>query len=274
MIRFRSVLLAATALLASACGHVEQRQEPPAPAPASAVENPTFAEEELGPYERQALDPTAPTVVGEDDLPPVRDPLERVNRGIFAFNDRAYRWVLSPVGRFYTENLPAPVQSGVTNFFANLYEPINSLNLLMQGRWADSGRALSRFGINTTAGVLGFKDAANDWFELEPARATFGDTLGHYGVGEGIYLVLPLLGPSDIKGVSTLAFDYLVHPAYYLTDRGTGGWIRLYDGFHGDAGTLAQYPDLAREAEDPYRFIRNLYWQRETRDALYETARD
>lgn len=245
----------------------------PAAAPAPAPAPPGDAERELGPYERQALERAdQPTVVGAADLPAVRDPLEPLNRGIFWFNDLTYRYVLSPVGRAYTTWVPQPVKTGVGRFFDNLREPISSLNNLFTAQWGQSGRNLARFGINTTLGLAGVFDPAQAWFELEPAAADFEDTLVHYQLGYGLYLVLPLLGPSDARGLSSVAFDYLTHPAYYLTDRGTGSIVRAVDGVTEQSSLLADYPELVGDAPDRYQFIRNLYMQRALRDAQYGAA--
>jgi phospholipid-binding lipoprotein MlaA len=127
------------------------------------------------------------------------DPFEPLNRQVFAFNQAADRMVLRPVARGYDAVTPRPVKSGVANFFDNLSTPIWVLNHLLQGEFAEAGRQTGRFVLNSTGGILGLFDVAGDG-GIEKKRAHFDQTFGKWGAPSGPYLMLPLLGPSTVRG--------------------------------------------------------------------------
>lgn len=227
-----------------------------------------------GTPERRA--PPAQEAAGSPDIEPTvvayrdyRDPLIRLNRAIFAFNDVSYRYVLIPLGKGYMK-APAPVRKSAGNFFDNLRAPIYLINNLLQLKPGAAARNVARFGVNTTAGVLGLFDPATRYLEIEQAPASFGDTLAHYGAGYGVYLVVPLLGPSDLRNGSSALLEGFVHPISYLTRDGERILIQSFDYFQDFAPEAERYETLEAEAEDPYVFFRNLYLQGVQRDAAYE----
>jgi phospholipid-binding lipoprotein MlaA len=136
----------------------------------------------------------------------VYDPLERVNRGVYRFNTRFDRWVFLPVVDAYGRVAPDPVERGVSNFFGNLGEFRNGLNGLLQARPRVAGRAVARLAINTTVGILGLFDRATG-LGLPERHEDFGQTLGCWGVKPGPYLVLPILGPSNLRDAGGVAVD-------------------------------------------------------------------
>jgi phospholipid-binding lipoprotein MlaA len=220
----------------------------------------------------QADDTGNPSVVAFDDY---KDPLEPVNRSVFAFNDVTYRYLLTPISRGYRFIVPEPVRYSVGNFFSNLREPLFSINQLIQGKPGQSGKSLLRFGINSTVGVLGLFDPADSWWSLQRNESTLGDSLAYYGVGYGGYLVVPILGPNDFRGTASFAFGYVAHPVNLLDDDDLALAIVLTEGFHRLTSNLHQYPDLVADKEDPYIFIRNLYLQGLQRDAeILRTQKD
>lgn len=206
-----------------------------------------------------------PTVV---EYPPPRDPLMPLNRAIFAFNDVAYRYVLIPLGRGYVRITSEPVRASIGNFFRNLRTPISAANQLFQGRPREAGRSLARFGINTTIGLLGLFDPAST-IGFEPQKTDFDQTLAGYGAGQGVYLVLPLIGPSDTRDAAGLVVDYFLNPVHYLADGNEERWLRASDTFQQFAPTGDEYETIRAKAEDPYIFFRNLYWQGVRRDLEY-----
>lgn len=225
-------------------------------------------DDELGPYEQlEQQHPEEPLVVGPDEF---RDPLEPVNRAFFKVNDVFYRYFLSPVSKGYLKVVPAPANKSISNFFMNLREPLYSINNLFQGKPGKSGKSILRLGINSTVGLLGLFDPAKAWFGLEREKTNFGQTLSHYGVGYGAYFVIPLLGPSTIRDGATMSFEYYAHPVKFALEQPDSTYLLLYEGGHTLAPTLQNYPDMVREAEDPYLFIRNLYLQRKMRDDRFE----
>jgi phospholipid-binding lipoprotein MlaA len=199
--------------------------------------------------------------------PEYRDPLIWANRAIFTFNDVAYRYLLIPLGKGYLWVTPDPVERSVGNFFYNLKTPIYVVNDALQFKPERLGRNLLRFVINSTVGLAGFFDPAQAWFGLERAGTHFDATLAQYGAGYGVYLVLPLLGPSDVRNGASRVTDYFLNPVPYLTDEPQTTEIQVYDGFQEFAPSAEPYETLRRKADDPYIFFRNLYLQGVQRDA-------
>jgi len=135
--------------------------------------------------------------VGEDRLAE-KDPLEKVNRGIWAFDMAADRVIMKPVARVYRTVAPSPVRHGVSNLFSNLTEPWSFVNNMLQGKPKRAVRNLGRFVINTTVGIGGLMDHASK-VGVRPASEDLGQTLAVWGFNGGPYVVLPLLGPSTLR---------------------------------------------------------------------------
>lgn len=150
----------------------------------------------------RTVDPDTPASVPVMDTTAnplaIHDPLEGFNRRVYRFNALTDKYVLLPVIHVYDKVTPDPVQTGVQNFFSNLNEINTFANSVLQLKPRSSGVTLSRFVINSTVGLAGFFDPAT-YFGLAQRDEDFGQTLGHYGVGAGPYLVLPFLGPSDLR---------------------------------------------------------------------------
>jgi len=139
------------------------------------------------------------------------DPWEPMNRRIYNFNAIFDNYVFLPVVQAYEFVLPVFVQTGITNFFKNLTEVTNLTNALLQFKIEKAVNTFGRICINTTVGLGGLIDVAtlNDGIPRE--EEDFGQTLGFYGVGPGPYLVLPILGPSDLRDTAGLAVDSVVY---------------------------------------------------------------
>lgn len=136
----------------------------------------------------------------------VNDPWEEWNRRVYHFNQRFDEWVYLPLVDAYRFVTPRFVRSGVSNFFANLGEIPGLANHLLQLKGHDALHTTARLLLNTTLGVGGLWDPASR-MGLERRAEDFGQTLGYWGVGAGPYLVLPLLGPSNLRDTGGLAFD-------------------------------------------------------------------
>lgn len=134
------------------------------------------------------------------------DPLEAFNREIFAFNNKIDQMILRPVTVAYVDHTPEPVQTGVSNVVNNFRDVTNAVNALLQFRLLDAASSTSRVLINTTLGVGGILDPASD-FGIERSYADFGQTLASWGVPEGPFLMLPLLGPSTFRAGAGTAVD-------------------------------------------------------------------
>lgn len=136
----------------------------------------------------------------------VHDPYEGLNRRVYKFNAQFDRWIFLPVTDAYASITPDPVERSVSNFFGNLGEFRNGLNGALQGRGEVFGTALARLFVNSTLGVLGLFDPASE-FGIRRHREDFGQTLGWWGVRPGPYLVLPILGPSNLRDAGGVAGD-------------------------------------------------------------------
>jgi phospholipid-binding lipoprotein MlaA len=207
-----------------------------------------------------------PTVVAYPDY---RDPLILVNRGVFAFNDVSYRYLLIPLSKGYLRVIPGPVRQSVGNFFYNIKMPVYAVNHLLQLKPEPLGRNLLRFGLNSTVGLLGLFDPAKAKWGLERAETDFDETLAGYGTGYGIYLVLPFFGPSNLRDTTALVVDSFLNPVVYLTENPEKLIIQGFDNFQNYAPNAERYETLRRKSDDPYIFFRNLHLQGVQRDAEY-----
>ncbi|MES2635773.1 MAG: VacJ family lipoprotein [Pseudomonadota bacterium] len=194
-----------------------------------------------------------------------KDPLESVNRGVYKFNDVADKVVIKPVATAYKKITPSPIRKGFNNFFNNLGSITTVLNDLLQLKFAHAFTDAGRFVINTTFGLAGFIDVAS-MDKIPNRKEDFGQTLGYWGVGNGAYLVLPLLGPSSVRDATGFAIDSITSdPITYTHNIGE---IRLHNQLRTaqlidrraqllDAGDLVDNASL-----DPYSFLRDAYLQR------------
>jgi phospholipid-binding lipoprotein MlaA len=193
---------------------------------------------------------------------PVIDPLGGYNRVMTQVNDRAYFWLLKPVSQGYRTVVPELARLSVGNFFRNLLMPVNFINNLLQLKLKRAGTELARFVINTTIGVLGFGDPAAVSFGLQAYPEDFGQTLGHYGVGGGFHLVLPLLGPSNLRDTFSLIPDYYLDPINYIDSSKEKLAIRAYKQVNYTSLHIGEYESLKEDAVDFYTFLRDGYEQR------------
>ncbi len=202
----------------------------------------------------------------EDDFsfneqPDVNDPLESLNRAIFTFNDKAYFWVLKPTKNAYSAAVPKDIRDSLGNAFYNIAAPIRFINNLLQGKVEDAGIELSRFMINSTLGVFGLGDPAYRDFGIEPRPADFGQTLGTWGVGEGIYILLPFLGPSTVRDSFGFVGDVYLHPVPYVSDSLVFDAAYLgTDRVNLMSITPDVYEELKRISLDPYVAARQAYF--------------
>lgn len=193
-----------------------------------------------------------------------KDPLEGFNRGVYKFNDVADRAVIKPVATAYTKVTPSPIRKGISNFFSNLGSITTVLNDLLQLKFAHAFTDAGRFVINSTFGLAGFIDVAG-MDNIQKHTEDFGQTLGHWGVGSGAYLVLPFLGPSTVRDTTGLVVDTVTtDPITYTHNIGE---VRLHNQLRAAQlinrrSELLNATDLVDEASlDPYAFMRDAYLQ-------------
>jgi len=194
-------------------------------------------------------------------LQPVADPLYYFNYAMYSFNDILYFALLKPIATGYKAIMPTIVRQGVNNFFYNLLFPVRFSNNLFQGEIKDAGTEIEIFLINSTIGVLGFGQVAQNEFGLKTSDEDLGQTFGSYSIGNGFYLVLPVLGPSTLRDAVGLAGDYFLKPINYVDSRELSFGITFYDTINSLSFHLGRYAAIKAAAIDPYVAIRNAYIQ-------------
>jgi phospholipid-binding lipoprotein MlaA len=189
------------------------------------------------------------------------DPLEPVNRTVFQFNDGLDRVIFKPVATAYKNVTPAPVRTGVGNFFGNLLDVRTLINNVLQAKPQDAAETFIRLGVNTVFGMGGVLDVASE-MHLERQPQDFGQTLGVWGVGSGPYLVLPLLGSSSVRDAVGTVVEGSTDVVSNLSDvptRNTLTALRVID-FRASFLQASELLDLA--SLDRYTFARDAYLQR------------
>ena len=196
------------------------------------------------------------------------DPLEDTNRAIFDFNQVIDRNVLVPVAKAYRTVLPDPVRDSLRDFLRNLREPLIFANDALQGEFERAGQTFARFTLNSTLGVGGLIDVAGRWGELPYHEDDLGLTFGVWGIPEGPYLVIPVLGPSTPRDLTGQVAEGFGDPFNYIV---TGNpytlyWIPFVRGGVAGIDQRSRYietlADIERTSLDYYATIRSLYRQR------------
>lgn len=231
-------VLAGAALLASASApasdmsaQAEAPQSlPQATSQAAALPAPEFAPDVSGaPMPAPSLDeisqPADQGIVVSGELSPAQDPMQAVNQASYDAVQAVDGAVIAPVAMQYKKAIPRPIRTGLRNFLVNLTEPVVAINFLLQLKPGKAAETLGRFAINSTIGVAGVMDVAKKKpFNLPYRRNGFAYTFGYYGIGNGPYMFLPLVGPTTLRDAVGLGLDRflmpfavggpLLHPAY------------------------------------------------------------
>ncbi|WP_236024661.1 MlaA family lipoprotein [Arenibaculum pallidiluteum] len=202
------------------------------------------------------------TTAAADDA---NDPLEGLNRTVYGFNQIADFLIINPAAEIYRTVLPDPVERSVRNFLRNLSSPLVLANQLLQGDWEGAKNAGSRFVINTVGGVGGLFDVA-DGMGYPYQHEDFGQTLGVWGLPEGAYLVLPILGPSSLRDATGIGVEWFSDPVNILAENNGYGWVPITRGATTGLDARNEYrgviDDVRRNSIDPYAQFRSLYRQR------------
>lgn len=192
-----------------------------------------------------------------------RDPLERVNRTMWKVDDALAHDVAIPIGHAYTNVTPALVRRGIANVFENAHTPDVMVNDLLQGKFLALGQETARLLLNTTLGIAGLFDPASG-VGLPKGDNDFGRTLGTWGAGPGPFLMLPLLGPSDLRDAFGRIPDAFASPQAYIGNKTWFYSIYALDFLNTTTETLIPTYQLLdqQNAFDRYAFARNAYLQR------------
>jgi len=200
--------------------------------------------------------------IGANDSEEEYDPWERFNETMFEFNRKLDRYALKPAAQVYNVIMPEPFQVLIANGFDNISFVPRAVNSLLQWKWRAAGREVSRFLINSTAGIGGLFDAAKYW-GIEKSREDFGQTLGVWGVGPGPYLILPFMEPLTVRDGIGKAVDGVMDPLSYVLPF---LWVRLSlkigETVNDRALNLELYQGFEESVIDMYSAVRHGYLRR------------
>jgi len=191
----------------------------------------------------------------------VADPIEPFNRAMYHFNDKFYFWILKPVAQGYKFLVPTPLRTGVKNFFYNLITPVRMVNCILQGKFYSAGTEFTRFVINSTVGMLGFVDPAQNYPMLKAKEEDLGQTFGNYGIGNGCYIVWPFLGPSTLRDTVGMTGDLFLNPVNYVRPAEAALGITAYEKVNTTSFYIGDYEAIKEASLDPYSAIRDAYIQ-------------
>ncbi len=200
----------------------------------------------------------------------VYDPLEPINRAVFTFNDYIDRWILEPVALGYREITTPGIRKGISNFFTHIQYPRYLISDLLQLKFEQAAIHTGRFVLNTTAGLGGFIDAADELFKIEHHEEDIGGALGYWGVPPGAYLVLPIFGPSNVRDLVGRVGDRASDPVFWMGYWDELTWEQQLAFSWGKSAleavsireSLVEAIDAAKEASlDYYTFVRKSYAQ-------------
>jgi phospholipid-binding lipoprotein MlaA len=196
------------------------------------------------------------------------DPLEPINRKVFAFNDTVDRAVTKPIAKGYQAVVPEPVRTCVGNFFYNMSVPLTAVNNLLQGKVVSFCQDITRFTLNTLFGFGGCVDIATE-LGIERNRTDIGETLGRWGVPPGPYLVLPIFGPSTVRDSTSLLADLGYNPITQINDDNTRLSLVVLRAVDTRASLLRAEQLLDSMGIDKYNAIRTVYLQQRL-NAIYD----
>lgn len=190
-----------------------------------------------------------------------KDPLEGYNRAMFAFNDGIDRAILRPVAQGYVDVVPGTLRTGVSNFYGNIADVFIAANNLLQGKLPEAAGDIGRVAVNTTMGLFGVIDFASD-FGLEKHDEDFGQTFGRWGVGDGPYVMLPILGPRTMRDAFAQILDSRTDPVIQLDDVPVRNSLVVMRAISDRSEYLAADKIVQEAALDRYAYIRDAYLQR------------
>jgi phospholipid-binding lipoprotein MlaA len=216
--------------------------------------------QEAAPVESKNLNEEA-----EEEVQQIPDPIAPVNKVMFHVNDKLYFWALKPVTQIYSHIIPEDFRIVFSNAYDNLQAPARIVNNLLQLRFKSAGNELIRFLLNSVVGIGGLGDVARDSLGIKKQEADFGQTLGHYGIGHGFYLVLPVFGPSSIRDGIGLVGDRFMYPLTYVSSSdltlGETSGILAHEKVNDTSFKIGDYESFKESAIDPYVSMRDAFTQ-------------
>ncbi len=191
----------------------------------------------------------------------IADPIEGFNRAMFGFNDYVYKKLLAPVSKGYSAITPDPLERGFSNFFDNIKYPVRLTGNILQGKVEGAFQETGKFLVNTTLGVAGFHKASNDFPNLNPPIEDIGQAFGAWGIGEGFYIVIPFLGPSNARDLVGRLADRIpdvTNTPWTVLDSSTDRILFWTTDVLTDSPALVyRYESFTQAAIDPYEAMKD-----------------
>ncbi len=194
-----------------------------------------------------------------------RDPWESMNRSVYQFNDVVDTVAIKPAAQLYVNVLPGFVRTGVGNFLGNLGDVWSMANSALQLKGQATVETFMRIHVNTFFGLGGLLDVATE-MRLEKRKEDFGQTLGHWGVKPGPYVVLPLLGPSTLRDTLALPLDMRSDASQQFSDEATRNTLTVTRVLDVRSGLLKTVDVVKAASLDPYSFVRDGFLQKRRND--------
>lgn len=191
----------------------------------------------------------------------VNDPLLNYNKAMTNFNVALYDYGLRPILKGYNAITPEFIRIGVRNFFDNLFSPLRFLSNVLQFKFQEAGEEFKRFSANTIMGFGGLMDLASK-MGLKKHPADLGTVLAHWGVGSGFHIVLPVLGPSNLRDALTLPTTWYANPAAYINPTWKNIAINTYGFGNEFSFKLNEIDEVYHNTPNLYPFLRDAYEQR------------
>jgi phospholipid-binding lipoprotein MlaA len=202
----------------------------------------------------------APTPEEEAEQPQASDPIERVNRGMFAFNQQVYRLILKPLSRVTTFLVPQPALDAIGNVFENLKSPVRISASLLQGKGRRAAQETGKLLVNSTVGIGGIWKASDRIGGLKDVpEEDFGQTFGVWGIKPGPFLVVPVLGPRSLRDLVGMGADVCASPQTWVSAGNLNVWATVSDNVQRNPERMQTYEDATKDALDPYVAVREGY---------------
>jgi len=206
----------------------------------------------------ELIDPFAP----KDEAPDLSDPFEGYNRFMFGFNEGFYEHLMEPVARGYRDVVHEDIRMVISNIFDNALAPVKLISSFLQGDLDKTGRVIGRTIINTTFGLGGMFDVAEEGFGLEDVNEDIDQALGYYGVPNGPYIMLPLLGPTTMRGLIGTAGGSFLSPTFHFAPGvEVGAGITVSEKINDASFILDDKKQLEESTVDEYESMKDFYNQ-------------
>lgn len=188
-------------------------------------------------------------------------------------NDTVYTYIFNPLAKGYEDIVAQDIRIGISNAYANIKFPIRFINNILQFKFQNSFVELERFVINSSLGFLGFGDVAKTQFGLDAKKEDFGQTLGYYGFNNTPHIVLPLLGPSNLRDIFGMGGDYFANPLSYVENRGNllandeeSTYVKAFDTLNENSFNYKRYESIKKDSLNLYILLRDAYEQKRDRE--------